>query len=102
MANEPGGKTFCDALILPTPGEITFSINQKLLTGGFAVSDADVAGAMAAAFRDLKIVVEPGGAVALAAVLTGAYDARGKVVAVVCSGGNVDAGVFAKAIMSGD
>ncbi|MDA1022889.1 MAG: threonine/serine dehydratase [Proteobacteria bacterium] len=98
LSNEPGGKTFCDALILPTPGEITFSINRKLLTGGFAVSDADVAGAMAVAFRDLKIVVEPGGTVALAAILTGAYDVRGKTVAVVCSGGNVDAGVFSKAI----
>ncbi|MEE8351446.1 MAG: threonine/serine dehydratase [Rhodospirillales bacterium] len=101
LSNEPGGKTFCDALILPTPGEITFSINRKLLTGGFAVSDADVAGAMAVAFRDFKIVVEPGGAVALAAVLVGApgaYDVQGKTVAVVCSGGNVDAGVFSQAI----
>lgn len=98
LTNEPGGKTFCDALILPTPGEMTFSINRRLLAGGFAVSDADVAGAMAAAFRDLKIVVEPGGAVALAAVLTGAYGAQGKTVAVVCSGGNVDAAVFVQAI----
>ncbi|NQU57856.1 MAG: pyridoxal-5'-phosphate-dependent protein, partial [Rhodospirillales bacterium] len=45
-----------------------------------------------------KIVVEPGGAVALAAILSGAYDVRGKIVAVVCSGGNVDAGVFSQAI----
>ncbi len=98
LNNEPGGKTFCDALTLPTPGEITFSINRKLLTGGLAVSDSDVAGAMAVAFRDFKIVVEPGGAVALAAILSGAYDVRGKIVAVVCSGGNVDAGVFSQTI----
>ncbi len=98
VANEPGGKTFCDALILPTPGELTFSINRKLLAGGVSVSDADTARAMAAAFKYFKLVVEPGGAVALAAALSGAYDCRGKTVAVVCSGGNVDAGVFAKAI----
>lgn len=102
LTNEPGGKTFCDALILPTPGELTFPINRRLLTGGLAVSDADVADAMAAAFRYLKIVVEPGGAVALAAVLSCAYDGRGKTVAVVCSGGNVDAAVFAQALTGND
>jgi len=98
VANEPGGKTFCDALILPTPGELTFSINRELLAGGLKVSDAETARAMKAAFKYLKLVVEPGGAVALAAVLSGSYDGRGKTVAVVCSGGNVDAGVFAQAI----
>ena len=100
LSNEPGGKTFCDALILPTPGALTFSINARLLTAGFSVSDADVAGAMKAAFRFYKLVVEPGGAVALAAVLNGGYDARGKTVAVVCSGGNVDAGTFRDALDS--
>ncbi len=77
---------------------MTFSINRKLLAGGLSVSDAKVARAMAVAFKYFKLVVEPGGAVALAAALSGAYDCRGKTVAVVCSGGNVDAGVFAKAI----
>ncbi len=98
LSNEPGGKTFCDALILPTPGEMTFSINEKLLSGGFSVSDADTAVAMKAAFGFFKLVVEPGGAVALASVLNGGYDVRGKTVAVVCSGGNVDPGVFAAAL----
>ena len=98
LANEAGGKTFCDALILPTPGELTFSINRKLLAGGLSVSDNATARAMAAAFKYFKLVVEPGGAVALAAALSGAYDCRGKTVAVICSGGNVDAGVFARAI----
>ncbi len=102
VANEAGGKTFCDALILPTPGELTFSINRKLLAGGLSVSDAETARAMAAAFKYFKLVVEPGGAVALAAALNGAYDCRGKKVAVVCSGGNVDAGVFAKALVAED
>ncbi|NQV83164.1 MAG: threonine/serine dehydratase [Rhodospirillales bacterium] len=99
---EPGAQSFCDALLLPTPGELTFSINRVLLKGGLVVSDLDAARAMAAAFRYLKIVVEPGGAVALAAVLSGAFDARGKTVAVVCSGGNVDGDVFAQALSNGD
>ncbi|MCH7864597.1 MAG: threonine/serine dehydratase [Proteobacteria bacterium] len=98
VANEPGGKTFCDALVLAMPGALTFSINEQLLTGGFSVSDADTAGAMKAAFGFFKLVVEPGGAVALAAVLSGGYDVRGKIVAVICSGGNVDPGVFATAL----
>ena len=98
LCNDPGGKTFCDALVLPTPGALTFSINRRLLAGGFALGDAETAGAMKAAFQYLKLVVEPGGAVALAAALTGAYDCRGKTVSVVCSGGNVDPGVFVAAL----
>ena len=98
LCNDPGGKTFCDALVLPTPGALTFSINRRLLAGGFALGDAETAGAMKVAFQYLKLVVEPGGAVALAAALTGAYDCRGKTVSVVCSGGNVDPGVFAAAL----
>ena len=98
LCNDPGGKTFCDALVLPTPGVLTFSINRRLLAGGFSLGDAETAGAMKAAFQYLKLVVEPGGAVALAAALTGAYDCRGKTVSVVCSGGNVDPGVFAAAL----
>ena len=98
LCNDPGGKTFCDALVLPTPGALTFSINRRLLASGFALGDAETARAMKAAFQYLKLVVEPGGAVALAAALTGAYDCRGKTVSVVCSGGNVDPGVFAAAL----
>ena len=98
LCNDPGGKTFCDALVLPTPGVLTFSINRRLLAGGFSLGDAETAGAMKAAFQYLKLVVEPGGAVALAAALTVAYDCRGKTVSVVCSGGNVDPGVFAAAL----
>jgi len=101
-ADAGGAQSFCDALLLPKPGEITFSINKGLLNGGFAISDTDTARAMAAAFRYLKIVVEPGGAVALAAVLIGAYDCRDKTVCVICSGGNVDGEVFAEAIGQGD
>ena len=93
-----GADSFCDALLVPTPGRITFAINAQLLAGGLTIADRDVAQAMAAAFRHLKLVVEPGGAIALAAVLGGAYECRGKTVAVVCSGGNVDPDTFAAAI----
>ncbi len=94
----PGAKSFCDALLLPTPGVITFAINRATLAGGLAVTDDEVAQAMEAAFTHLKLVAEPGGAVALAAVLTRKFDARGKTVVVVMSGGNVDAATFAAAL----
>lgn len=93
-----GADSFCDALLVPTPGRITFAVNSRLLAGGLTIADRDVAQAMAAAFRHLKLVVEPGGAIALAAVLSGAFECRGKTVAVVCSGGNVDPDTFAAAI----
>ncbi|HJO73714.1 MAG TPA: threonine/serine dehydratase [Rhodospirillales bacterium] len=102
VANEANAKSFCDALLSPMPGEMTFFINQQLLAGGFSVSDHQTAQAMKAAFQYMKLVVEPGGAVALAAALSGAYDCRDKTVAVICSGGNVDAKIFADAIMLDD
>jgi len=98
MANAAGGRSFCDALLAPMPGRLTFAINQALLAGGLAVSDAEVAAAMVFAFRTLKLVIEPGGAVALAAILSQCFDARGKTVAVVLSGGNVDPQVYAEII----
>jgi threonine dehydratase len=91
-------RTICDALMAPSPGEITFEINRRLLAGGFSVSDAEVRHAMAAAFEHFKLVVEPGGAVGLAALLSRRYDAAGKTVVVVLSGGNADPGVFAQAL----
>ena len=89
---------FCDALLVPTPGELTFAVNRRLAAGGLAVDDDAVRSAMAAAFTHLKVVIEPSGAVALAAVLSGAYDITGKTVAVVASGGNVDRDVFCAAL----
>ncbi len=93
--NPPGGESFCDALLAPTPGALTFALNRRLLESGLAVSDAEVAAAMRAAFETLKIVVEPGGAVALAAALSGRIECRGRVTVVVLSGGNVDHALFA-------
>ncbi|MDH3673514.1 MAG: threonine/serine dehydratase [Gammaproteobacteria bacterium] len=90
LSNAEDAESFCDALVVPQPGELTFAINSRLVQGGLAVSDLQTAAAMAQAFHHFKLVVEPGGAVALAAVLSGKFAIQGKTVVVVCSGGNVD------------
>src|ERR1700749_2037194 len=92
------GHTICDALMASIPGEITFAINSRLLSQGVTATDEEVGRAVAFAFRELKLVVEPGGAVGLAALLAGHIDAKGKNVVIVLSGGNVDADLFAKLI----
>jgi threonine dehydratase len=86
--------TICDALMAQTPGEMTFAINRELVGAGVAVSDEEVAAAVAFAFRELKLVVEPGGAAALAALLSGKIDVKGKIAVAVLSGGNVDPDLF--------
>jgi threonine dehydratase len=91
-------RTICDALMAAMPGELTFAINSKLLAGGVSVSDEEVAAAVAFAYRELKLVVEPGGAVGLAALLAGRIDAKDKNIVIVLSGGNVDADLFAKLV----
>ncbi len=96
--NPPGGSQLCDALLSKMPGQLTFAVNQPRLAGGVAVSDDEVLAAIAFAFTHLKLVVEPGGAVCLAALLVGKFDAKGRVVGAVLSGGNVDPGVFARAL----
>jgi threonine dehydratase len=90
--------TICDALMTETPGRITFEINRKLVGQGVTASDAEVGQAVAFAFRELKLVVEPGGAIGLAALLAGRLDVAGKVVVAVLSGGNVDAELFARLV----
>ena len=96
VANPPGRTSICDALMSPTPGRITFPINRRLLAGALAVSDEEAGAAVAYAFRVLKPVVEPGGAVGLAALLTRKLAIEGCTVALVLSGGNVDAELFAR------
>jgi threonine dehydratase len=88
--------TICDALMTPTPGEITFAINSKLIGKGVTASDAETGRAVVFAFEELKLVVEPGGAIGLAALLAGKLDVRGKVVVAILSGGNIDPALLCK------
>ncbi|MGV9008238.1 threonine ammonia-lyase [Brevundimonas sp.] len=89
--------SICDALMTDRPGELTFPINRRL-DRVVTVSDTEVAEAVAYAFRTLKQVVEPGGAVSLAALLSGKVEAAGKTTVLVLSGGNVDPGLFSDII----
>lgn len=89
-------RSICDALQTPTPGKLTFEINQSLGASAVLVTDNEVERAMRFAFRELKLVVEPGGAVALAAVIAGRVATQGRTTVAVLSGGNVDAELFAK------
>ncbi|TDH58512.1 threonine/serine dehydratase [Dankookia rubra] len=98
IAADGKGDGFCDALLSRQPGALTFAINHPRLAGGLAVSRAEVLRAMRFAFDHLKIVAEPGGAVALAALLAGRLDTGGRTIGVVVSGGNVDPAVFAQAL----
>jgi threonine dehydratase len=90
--------TICDALMARMPGKLTFAINHSLVGAGVAVSDKEVAAAVAFAFNELKLVVEPGGAVALAALMHGEIEAKNKVAVAVLSGGNVDPEVFSRLV----
>lgn len=93
-------RSICDALLAPTPGALTFPINRALLAGGLSVTDDQVRAAMRFAFNAMKLVVEPGGAVALAAVLEGMIPAPEAATIVVISGGNVDADAYAEILRS--
>jgi threonine dehydratase len=98
VRNDRPSGSICDAILTPAPGDITFPIMQRLCGPGLAVPDEDCLRAMAVAFQRLKIVAEPGGAVALAAALWHGKSLRGEAVVVVVSGGNVDADLFRDAL----
>lgn len=91
----PVPRTIADGQALPTPGELTFSLNRRLLDGVVLVSDDEIRRAMRFAFERLKTVLEPSGATPLAALLAGRVDALPRRVGVILSGGNVDAARFA-------
>ncbi len=90
--------TLCDSLMAPTPGEITWSINDRLVDEFLVVTDLEVMHALSFAFKYLKLVVEPGGVVALAALLRKKVDIKNKRVAVILSGGNVDPAIFTRCL----
>ncbi|MFV0132351.1 pyridoxal-phosphate dependent enzyme [Streptomyces sp. HMX87] len=92
----PVPHTIADGQALPTPGELTFSLNRRLLDGIVLVSDEEIRDAMRFAFERLKIVVEPSGATVLAAMLTGRAGPLPRRVGVIVSGGNIDAERFAR------
>jgi threonine dehydratase len=90
--------TICDALMAQTPGKLTFEINRALVSEGVTASEQQIAEAVAFAFRELKLVVEPGGAVGLAALFSRKLDFAGKTAVVVLSGGNVDPELFSRLV----
>ena len=93
VGHPQGPPSICDALMSPIPGVLTWPINRRL-AGALTVSDAEVAEAVRFAFRHLKLVVEPGGAVSLAALLSGKSETKGRTTGIVLSGGNVDAVLY--------
>jgi len=95
----PGGAlSIADALMAPIPGAVVFEVAKDLLAPGFAVSDTELERAVVFASTSLKLLVEPGGAAGLAALLAGRVDAEGKTVAVVLSGGNVEFDVVVRTV----
>ncbi len=95
-------KTICDAIATPSLGKLTFPILRRRVSGGATISEDDVRRAMAFGFRHLKLVLEPGGAAALAAVLAGKIPTQGATTAVTLSGGNVDPAFFASILRDGE
>lgn len=97
LANAPGARSICDAILTPQPGRLTFALGKRQLAGAFRVSDEEVREAMRMAFRYLRVVAEPGGSAALAAVLAQLpAGMKGKRVGIILSGGNVDAAQYAR------
>ncbi len=101
VSNPSPAGSVCDALLAAAPGPIGFAINRRNRASAVAVSDRQALAAVAYAFREMKLVVEPGGAVALAALLAGRIDCEGRTIVVVLSGGNIDEAVLGRALAIG-
>ncbi len=98
LANAPGGRSICDSVLAAMPGELTFPINAARLGGAIQASDEEALGAMRVAFEEFGLVAEPGGALSLAAVLSGRVPVEGSCVVAVLSGANVDPALFTRAL----
>lgn len=98
LSNAASGGSVCDALMASAPGEVGFAINMRRGAQGLTVSDQEALDAVAFAARDLKLVAEPGGAAALAALLCGRIETGGRTIAVVLSGGNIEPSMLARAL----
>lgn len=99
MSNETGIRSIQDALLTQTPGFLTLPILQSVNSQAVSVSDEEALHAMAFAFKYFRLVLEPGGAAALAAVLSGKFGVKGRVIGVTASGGNVDPATYAQALL---
>ena len=100
-ANATTSGSVCDGLLAPSPGTIGFALNRAHGAIAITVSDAEALAAVACAFNELKLVVEPSGAVAIAAMLSGRYDAGGRNVVAVITGGNIDEAMLSRALVTG-
>ena len=96
--NVQGSKSICDALLAPKPGSITFPINKNILFKGLSVTDSEVTNTILQLAENLKIVVEPGGAVATSALLNNKIETKNKTIIVMVSGGNIDNKVFSNIV----
>ena len=94
VSNSSSSRSICDALLAPQPGKLTFIINQSTLKGGLVVSDEEVKKTIVTLAENLKIITEPGGAAAAAAVLHKKINVQNKNVVVMISGGNIDSEMF--------
>ncbi|MFK7902499.1 MAG: threonine/serine dehydratase, partial [Nitratireductor sp.] len=96
--NNPDARSICDAIVTPSPGINSFAICASKLSTGLVASDSQVLNAVAYAFNELKLVVEPGGAIALACLLQNKQMFKGKTIALTLSGGNIDPQILNKAL----
>lgn len=98
VENDPEARSICDAIVTPTPGALTFPILQACGVEGRSASDEDVLDAIAFAANRMKLVVEPGGCIALAVARTHLTELQGQTVVAYLSGGNIDPSMLRRAL----